>query len=128
MFLIIDTSRPLAVYAQIMEGVRLAIATGRLKSGDKIPSVTGMAVDIRINQNTVAKAYMELERAGVLENRRGLGYFVTSTLNGELAGKERNVLLDTRVEELLTTAHELRFTPKEVKAAIDRRVERMNPV
>ncbi len=124
MFLPIDPDRPLPLFAQIMEGVRLAIATGRLKSGDRIPSVRDMAVETRVNPNTVLRAYMELERAGVIETKRGLGYYVTSSLNGTLADKERRELLDRRVEELLTSALALGFSPEEVKESIDRNTER----
>jgi GntR family transcriptional regulator len=125
MFLPIDPGRPLALFAQIMEGIRLAIATGRLKSGDRIPSVRDMAVETRVNPNTVLRAYMELERAGVIETKRGLGYFVTSALNGTLADKERRELLDRRVEELLTSALDLGFSPEEVKDSVDRNAERI---
>jgi GntR family transcriptional regulator len=124
MFLPINPDRPLALFSQIMEGVRLAIATGRLKSGDRIPSVRDMAVETRVNPNTVLRAYMELERAGVIETKRGLGYFVTSALNGTLADKERRELLDRRVEELLTSALDLGFSPEAVKDAIDRNSEK----
>ncbi len=124
MFLPIDPDRPLALFAQIMEGIRLAIATGRLKSGDRIPSVRDMAVETRVNPNTVLRAYMELERAGVIETKRGLGYFVTSSLNGTLADKERRELLDRRVEELLTAALDLGFHPEDVKESVDRNAEK----
>ncbi len=126
MYLPIDPDRPLALFAQIMEGIRLAIATGRLKSGDRIPSVRDMAVETRLNPNTVLRAYMELERAGVIETKRGLGYFVTTALNGTLADKERRELLDRRVEELLTSALNLGFNPEEVKDAIDQSIERLH--
>lgn len=125
MFLKIDTNRSLPLFSQIMEGIRLAIATGRLKSGDRIPSVRDMAVETRVNPNTVMRAYMELERAGVIETKRGLGFFVTSALNGTLADKERRELLDRRVEELLSSALDLGFRPEDVKEAIDRNVERL---
>ncbi len=125
MYLKIDTNRSLPLFSQIMEGIRLAIATGRLKSGDRIPSIHDLAVENRINPNTVARAYMELERAGVLEVRRGFGHFVAQANDGELADQERRELLLGRVEELLTSALELGFGPEEVKSAIDRNTERM---
>lgn len=125
MYLKIDTNRSLPLFSQIMEGIRLAIATGRVKSGDRIPSIHDLAVENRINPNTVARAYMELERAGVLEVRRGFGHFVAQANDGELADQERWELLLGRVEELLTSALELGFGPEEVKSAIDRNTERM---
>ena len=121
MFIQIDPSRPLPLFSQIMEGVRLAAATGRIGPGDRIPSIRDLAVELRVNPNTVAKAYQELERLGVVETKRGLGYFVSSAINGSLAEREREELLASLVEELLSSALELGFGPEDVKSAIDAR-------
>jgi len=64
------------LYAQLTRAIQFAIATGRLKIGEQLPTVRQLAVDLRINANTVAKVYAELERSGVLETRRGVGTFV----------------------------------------------------
>jgi GntR family transcriptional regulator len=72
----IDGTDPTPLYAQLERAIRVAIATGRLGLGDKLPTVRQLAVDLRINANTVARVYAELERAGVLETRRGVGTFV----------------------------------------------------
>jgi GntR family transcriptional regulator len=78
----IDPTDPTPLYAQLERAIRVAIATGRLRTDDKLPTVRQLAVELRINANTVAKVYGELERAGVLETRRGVGSFVR-----ELGGK-----------------------------------------
>jgi GntR family transcriptional regulator len=72
----IDPADPLPIYAQLHRSIRAAIAAGRLNVGDKLPTVRQLAVDLRINANTVAKVYGELERAGVLATQRGIGTFV----------------------------------------------------
>jgi GntR family transcriptional regulator len=72
----IDAADPMPIYAQLERAIRAAIATKRLRRGDKLPTVRQLAVDLRINANTVAKVYAELERAGVLETQRGVGTFV----------------------------------------------------
>ncbi len=72
----IDDSDPTPLYAQLERAIRVAIATGRLRAGDKLPTVRQLAVDLRINANTVAKVYSELEHTGVLEARRGVGTFI----------------------------------------------------
>ena len=64
------------LYAQLTRAIQFAIATERLKIGDQLPTVRQLAVELRVNANTVAKVYAELERAGVLETRRGVGTFV----------------------------------------------------
>ena len=72
----IDARDPTPIYAQLERGVRAAIASGRLKPGDQLPTVRQLAVELRVNANTVARVYAELERSGVLETRRGVGSFV----------------------------------------------------
>ena len=62
----VDPNDPTPIYAQLERGLRAAIATGRLKPGDQLPTVRQLAVELRVNANTVARVYAELERAGVL--------------------------------------------------------------
>src|SRR6266478_8832030 len=72
----VNPSDPTPLYAQLTRAIQFAIATGKLRIGEQLPTVRQLAVDLRINANTVAKVYAELERAGVLETRRGVGTFV----------------------------------------------------
>ena len=67
------------IYAQLDRALRAAIATGRLSAGDQLPTVRQLAVELSVNANTVARVYAELERAGILETRRGVGTFVSAT-------------------------------------------------
>src|SRR6476646_7836035 len=76
----IDPKDPMPIYAQLERAIRLAIATGRIEVGDRLPTVRQLAVELRINANTVAKVYSELERAGVLATQRGVGTFVRDTV------------------------------------------------
>jgi GntR family transcriptional regulator len=72
----IDSAHPTPLYHQLERAIRFAITTGKIGVGDKLPTVRQLAVELRINANTVAKVYLELERAGVVETRRGVGTFV----------------------------------------------------
>src|SRR6266487_3418069 len=72
----IDAAHPTPLYHQLERAIRFAIATGKLALGDQLPTVRQLAVDLRINANTVAKVYAELERLGIVETRRGVGTFV----------------------------------------------------
>ena len=74
----ISVRDPTPLYAQLERAIRFAIATERLRIGQQLPTVRQLAVDLRINANTVAKVYAELERAGIVETRRGIGTFVRS--------------------------------------------------
>ena len=76
--LTLDHRHPTPLYAQIERGLRAAIANGRLAPGDQLPTVRELAVDLKVNANTIARVYLELERAGVLQTRRGVGTFVAS--------------------------------------------------
>ncbi|HWE38357.1 MAG TPA: GntR family transcriptional regulator [Isosphaeraceae bacterium] len=72
----LDADDPTPLYAQLERAIRAAIATGDMAVGAQLPTVRRLAEDLKINANTVAKVYGSLERAGVLETRRGVGTFV----------------------------------------------------
>jgi GntR family transcriptional regulator len=72
----IDPSNHVPIYLQIVEGVRAAIACGTLRAGEPLPSLRSFAIELKVNPNTVQRAFDELERAGVVYPRRGLGMYV----------------------------------------------------
>jgi GntR family transcriptional regulator len=74
----LDSTDPTPLYVQIERGIRAAIATGRLSRGAQLPTVRQLAVELRVNANTVAKVYSDLERNGLLETHRGVGTFVAT--------------------------------------------------
>ena len=91
------------LYAQLTRAIRFAITTGRLRVGEQLPTVRQLAVELRVNANTVAKVYAELERSGVLETRRGVGTFVSArhlaTSHREEHEKHLTELIDRFLEE-----------------------------
>ncbi len=91
------------LYAQLTRAIRFAIATGRLRVGEQLPTVRQLAVELRVNANTVAKVYAELERTGILETRRGVGTFVSARQfaisHREEHEKHLNELVDRFLEE-----------------------------
>jgi GntR family transcriptional regulator len=91
------------IYLQLMEQVKHAIETGALQPGDQLPGIRPLAEELVINANTVAKAYRELEHAGVIELRHGAGAFVSARAHGQrLADRIRNAqpLIASTVERL----------------------------
>lgn len=117
----LSASDPTPLYAQLERAIRFAIATERLRIGDQLPTVRQLAVGLRINANTVAKVYLELERAGVLETRRGVGTFVRAR-HFEAAGRgDRERELRALVERFLTEAASLGFSLDEVIAHLTSR-------
>jgi len=99
----LNSSHPMPLYAQLTRAIRFAIATGRLQVGEQLPTVRQLAVELRVNANTVAKVYAELERSGILETRRGVGTFVSArhltTSHRDDHEKHLKDLVDRFVEE-----------------------------
>jgi GntR family transcriptional regulator len=122
----IDARDPVPLYAQLERAIRFAIATGRLHVGDQLPTVRQLAVNLRINANTVAKVYAELERAGVLETRRGVGTFVREPDSKSVVSRRRTAAQEQRLrvlsERFLAEAVMLGFSPAEVLEHLRRRV------
>jgi GntR family transcriptional regulator len=77
------------IYLQLVEQVKHAIETGALRAGDQLPSIRPLAEELVINANTVAKAYRELEREGVVELKQGAGAFVAETARAQKGGAEK---------------------------------------
>ena len=117
-FLSIDSRDATPIYAQIEQGLRAAIATGRLQTGDQLPTVRQHAVDLSVNANTVARVYAELERAGVLETRRGVGSFVAVGRTEARPAGEKARKLRAFVTRVLADADRGGFTIDEVVAAL----------
>jgi GntR family transcriptional regulator len=106
----VDPQDRTPIYAQLDRALRAAIATGRLAVGDQLPTVRQLAVELSLNANTVARVYMELERAGILETRRGVGTFVTATPAKAHPPKQHERRLRTFVTRLLADASAAGFT------------------
>lgn len=114
----IDARDATPIYAQLERGLRAAIATGRLAQGDQLPTVRQLAVDLRVNSNTVARVYAELERAGVIETRRGVGSFVNATPAEAHPPRDQERRLRTFVTRVLADADAAGFSVNEVVAAL----------
>jgi GntR family transcriptional regulator len=109
----IDAAHPTPLYHQLERAIRFAIATGRLRVGDQLPTVRQLAVDLRINANTVAKVYAELERSGVVETRRGVGTFVRARHFEAARSLDRERELGEAEDRFLAEAAGLGYSPEE---------------
>jgi GntR family transcriptional regulator len=117
----IATGASTPIYRQIVDQVRLAVATGALPAGDAMPSVRSLAERLVINANTVAKAYAELVRDGVLESRQSLGFFVAE--KRQIYSKaERLRRLRQAADTFVREAIFLDFAADEVRDAVDKRL------
>ena len=114
----VDPRDPTPIYAQLERGLRAAMATGRLQPGDQLPTVRQLAVDLRVNANTVARVYAELERVGVIETRRGVGSFIRATAAEAHPPRERDRRLRAFVTRVLAEADAAGFTADDVMAGL----------
>ena len=121
--LTIDLRDRTPLYAQLERGIRAAIATGRLAPGAQLPTVRQLAVELRINANTVARVYAELERAGVLETRRGVGSFVTATPARAHPKRDRDRRVNTFATRVLADAATAGIEITELLDALARRAQ-----
>ena len=97
----IDPSDRTPLHAQLERGIKAAIATGRLQVGEQLPTVRQLAVGLKVNANTVAKVYGYLERAGMLETRRGVGTFVAARTEPPQEESLRRTELNRLVDRFL---------------------------
>jgi GntR family transcriptional regulator len=102
----IATNDGLPIYLQIVNQIKYAVASGRLASGDELPPIRVLAERLLINPNTVARAYRELETAGIVEKRRTAGTYV-SDQGSPLARRERVKILSERIDALLADARQM---------------------
>jgi GntR family transcriptional regulator len=114
------------IYLQIANQVKYLAASGRLASGDEIPPIRVLAHQLLVNPNTVARAYLELERAGVVTKRHGAGTYI-SDAGSPLARKERLKILSQRVDALLAEARHMEVAPEDLIKLIKERHQTMQP-
>ncbi len=104
------------IYRQIIRQVKMGIATGTLKKGDRLPPVREMSIELSVNPNTVAKAYRELEREGVTETFVGRGTFIRGKKN--VPGEDK---IDALIDMLLIEAFNAGYSKEEIINKINKK-------
>jgi len=110
---VLDYSSGVPIYRQIIDQIRFGIASGQLKLGEQLPTVRALAVELKVNLNTVSKAYRELEIKNILETQQGSGTFVNETKQLVL-DKEREDKLTEICTQYSSIAHSYGFNIEEV--------------
>jgi GntR family transcriptional regulator len=123
----ISTTDGVPIYQQIVNQVRYLVASGRLQAEEELPPIRVLAEQLTVNPNTVARAYLELERAGVVTKRRGSGTYV-SDARSPLSQREKTRILSQRADALLTEARHLGFELGEVIKLLREREAAMEEV
>jgi GntR family transcriptional regulator len=119
----VNTASKLPIYQQLAQQVREAIARGELRPDEALPSVRQLSRDLVVNPNTVARAYTELEREGLLVSRPGRGIIVAQPRN-DLTRAARDRRLTGQLDRWLTEAVHLGYSAEEVLALVAARARR----
>ena len=122
----ITTGDARPIFKQIVDEVRMQIARGDIDVGAKLPSVRGLAMQLMVNANTVAKAYNELSSQGLVESRQGLGLFVAPQRQ-LLSNAEQQNKLDRAISGFVNDVAYLDFSDQEIVNAVSEALSQLSP-
>ncbi len=122
----INSTDGVPIYLQIFNQIKHLIAAGRLEPGEEIPPIRVLAEQLVVNPNTVARAYLELERAGIVTKRHGAGTYVSENAS-PLSRREKFKVLTHRVDSLLVEAGHLDIDLEAVLRLVRERHETLQP-
>ena len=122
MLLQIDFKSGTPVYLQLVDQIRHAAASGGLRTGEPLPGIRPLAEELRVNRNTVAKAYAELESQGVIETIPGKGCFLKA-VDSPLTKSARNDLLIQEIDRAVVAAHHLQIRDADLLALVKKRLD-----
>lgn len=110
---VLDPKTGIPFYRQIIDQIKYGIASGNLKAGEQLPTVRALAVELKVNLNTITKAYKELEIQNILETQQGSGTFIGKT-NISIPAKEKSKKLESICNEFLTIAFSYGFSTEDI--------------
>ncbi len=116
----INTQDGVPIYLQVVNQIKYLVAAGRLSAGEELPAIRTLAEKLIVNPNTIARAYRELEHAGIVEKRRTAGTFVTDQ-GSPLARRERLKILTERIDQLLAESGQLDVSLDEIIKLLNQR-------
>jgi GntR family transcriptional regulator len=114
------------IYTQIVEHVKQQVVSGELKPGNQLPTVRALALELRVNFNTVARAYRLLDEAGIISTQQGRGTYILDVPPPERTDKLRHQALEALTRDYLSEAHRLGCRPDEISEALKEQLENEN--
>jgi len=122
MILQINFKSGMPIYLQVVDQIKAAAASGALRPGEMLPSIRPLAEELRVNRNTIAKAYSELESLGVIETLPGRGCFLKENHSG-LRKEVRRKLLIAEIDQVIVQAHHLQVARDEFLELLHERMD-----
>lgn len=123
MFTELDFRSHVPIYVQLVDRIKNLVASGTLGPGDQLPTVRQMAAELRVNFNTIARAYRILDEEGVISTQQGRGTYVLEPMPPERASRLRRAALEGMTKSFLEHAHQVGFKPDEVKTVLDELID-----
>ena len=122
----IDFRSGLPIYTQIVNQVQAQVASGHLKPGDQLPTVRSLAEDLRVNFNTVARAYRLLDEERIISTQQGRGTYITEIPPPKVSERLRKEMLETLAEKYINEAMRLEFSKDEIRQIVSDQLKDWN--
>ena len=123
MFTELDFRSHVPIYTQLVDRIKHLVASSVLKPGDQLPTVRQMAAELRVNFNTIARAYRILDEEGVISTQQGRGTYVLEPMPPERASRLRSAALEGLTKSFLEHAHQVGFKPEEVSILLEELID-----
>lgn len=118
----IDFRSGVPIYVQIIEQVQQLVGSGKLKVGDQLPTVRQLAAELRVNFNTVARAYRMLDDAGIISTQHGRGTYILEQPSAETRRELRQEVLDNLTSAYLSKLSRMNYKPEDISREFERQL------
>jgi GntR family transcriptional regulator len=118
----IDFRSGIPIYLQVVERIKERLASGQLKPGDQLPTVRALATDLRVNFNTIARAYRIMDESGIISTQQGRGTYILEMPNPEVIGSMRIKALEDLTRRYIEDAERLGVAPDELHKILNEQV------
>ena len=118
----IDFRSGIPIYLQVVERIKERLAAGQLKPGDQLPTVRSLALDLRVNFNTIARAYRIMDESGIISTQQGRGTYILEVPSPEVSESIRLKALEDLTQRYLTDAERLGVSPEELNVVLNKRL------
>lgn len=119
----LDFRSGIPIYVQVVEHIRQSVLGGELKPGEQLPTVRSLALELRVNFNTIARAYRLLDEAGIISTQRGRGTYILSQPTPQVTADLRRAALENLVQQHLLDASRLGARPEEVLSILQAQID-----
>jgi GntR family transcriptional regulator len=118
----IDFRSGIPIYLQVVERIKERLAAGQLRPGDQLPTVRSLAMELRVNFNTIARAYRIMDDSGIISTQQGRGTFILELPSPEVSESIRQKALEELTRRYLADAERLGVSPEELEGVLNKQV------